>query len=267
MQSVWMKFGACAVALACGLSGCGGGAEERPNPAKGPLSSAVQDTGTVLVPVTIGQLLDYVEGVSPFVFGPAGQPDLRRAPFTYRYYPLEQNYAGATDDGEVYVYGNASGWQMWHVGSLAGYTCLARPQNCLPSAQPGSWRLEQSVNEEPLRADVSPVAWSGIVARTKLPSVEYGFPWYTTTVHFLTPTSMSYTYKGAGFDSPYTNEDYTLTITDFRIEPHSSCGPACGVDAQIAFSVTYYIAQIDRIHSWGNYSMPWRENYRFTRTD
>ncbi|WP_325540019.1 YHYH protein [Ramlibacter sp.] len=93
----------------------------------------------VLTPLTADEAMDWAEAHFPQFFPIEGKLSGAGVPFTYRCYPQSSNCLGVSTgspDVAVYVYGAVSGFQLLRLGSLAGYTCVMKPQNCAPPGAP-----------------------------------------------------------------------------------------------------------------------------------
>ena len=124
---------------AAALSGCGGGTA--PPPAMLALASAKQ--APALLPAVALRaapasatsaafdataLMDWAQAAYPQYF-PSVQPDLVYDPYIYRYYPEAGNYLGVAGNN-VYVMGTLTAGVLVWVGTLASYSCAARPSSC-----------------------------------------------------------------------------------------------------------------------------------------
>jgi hypothetical protein len=141
------------------LAACGGNDGEETSTAETPVGqtvSRVSSTPQPLIPssglstvaavITPTQLMDWAEASFPDYF-PGHQQNVSFAPFTYRYYPATQNYAGVAGD-QVYILGPISSGELTSVGTLNDFACrVVGVPNCEPdSGNPVSLSLPSGLN-------------------------------------------------------------------------------------------------------------------------
>lgn len=151
MSRTYLSASAIGVAIAALLSACGGGepvdARQHPFALAASASPAVGNAATVMAPdarrralgaptgtITIDQLLAWAEDTYPELFprGPASQRlTAGGVNYTLRYYPKTNNYAGVSDDGNVYALGAFTDNVIKGYGKMTDFTCTVSPGLCV----------------------------------------------------------------------------------------------------------------------------------------
>lgn len=165
MSRAFLSVSVLSVATVALLSACGGGdpADARQHPfalATG-ATAATGSAAAALAPdakrralgaptgsITIEQLLNWAEVTYPELFpkGPASQRlTAGGVSYTLRYYPKTNNYAGVSDDGNVYALGAFTDNVIKGYGKMTDFTCTVSPSLCV-DPPPATASMNQCVD-------------------------------------------------------------------------------------------------------------------------
>jgi hypothetical protein len=118
-----VRVAAAVLTAAVLVAACGGGLDS-----PGPARSAAQPLAAAVSPVTPTDVAAWAERTYPGLFNGATSFGTLGA-YSYRHYAGTGNYIGFAGS-DVYVYGPVSGYSIWQVGTLAGFTCTVDPSRC-----------------------------------------------------------------------------------------------------------------------------------------
>lgn len=138
------------LAIAAGLTGCGGGDAGNPQAhpfasiGTGPVSAGTGMLATSSVrrralaaparSITADELMDWAEAIYPETFPKGPQTEQLTSggiTYTLRHYPTTGSWVGVGSDGQVYALGEFTGNEIKAYGPLANYTCSVDATLCV----------------------------------------------------------------------------------------------------------------------------------------